>query len=571
MRAPSGRRLTGYLFLCFSAALLACSCRAPAVTGFPWKDAGGASLFFTQSSSWPEGEEGRFAAERRSNRYSLKRSLDLPAGSSIVVELGRGAASEAAPRVRLSLSPNADGSSPLLTAGFPLLVGRASLSLPLDQSSRIGSLVVSAEEPTGSFSIESIRIQPVFRGIDRGISEVRVSSGFSLAKNQGYQELSIKKPFAGLPEPEFAREPKLAREPNISGAPGRPGILLEYGPSSPGTLLRLDAWAVDGSARNYTMRTHPGGARTALDTSILPRDTVLLALRAPEGLEIKSFFAAELSVEDYELADLGRVLLSDSPIAGFSVYRWDLLPSVLVFDFKDYGTQDRYLKRLAFFVEKIGFRGTLVKDEDLAALHGWNAHDYGPEDLAAFFRAAKERSFPLNPEEKELEGLLLRDGLIMESGGKLEPGKGAMISIARESGAALRWTFAVHESTHAIFFSDADYRGFARSLWSSLDQKEKWFWKTYLGWAGYDTGSDYLMGNEFQAYLLQQPIAASEDYFTKRKSSELLEKHPELEEKVAAYMAAYGTSFAQRARLLEAWLFRKYGIEAGRTVCLTRR
>jgi hypothetical protein len=335
--------------------------------------------------------------------------------------------------------------------------------------------------------------------------------------------------------------------------------------------LRLDVIAADGRALGYTIRTHPGGTRTTLDTSLLPLDTALLKIRAPDGIEIRSFFAAGLGIADYDLADLGRVLLSASTFEDFSVYRWDLLPSVLIFDFKDYATQDRYLKRLAFYVEKTGFRGTLVKDEDLASLHGWNAHDYGPEDLAAFFREARGRSFPLDPEERQLEDLLLRDGIIEESGGRLEPGKGAIISIARESGAALRWIFAVHESTHAIFFSDPDYRAFARSLWSSIDQKEKWFWKTYLGWAGYDPGSDYLMGNEFQAYLLQQPIAAVEEYFTTRKSAELLEKHPELEEKVSAYMAAYGKSFAQRAKSLEAWLHRKYGIEAGRTVFLTRR
>ena len=94
--------------------------------------------------------------------------------------------------------------------------------------------------------------------------------------------------------------------------------------------------------------------------------------------------------------------------------------------------------------------------------------------------------------------------------------------------------------------------------------------KAYFGWAGYDVSSDYLMGNEFQAYLLQQPVAAAEEYFTKRKSAELLEKHPELKEKVDAYMAEFGPSFARRSRQLEAWLYAKYGVEAGRTVFLTR-
>jgi hypothetical protein len=77
------------------------------------------------------------------------------------------------------------------------------------------------------------------------------------------------------------------------------------------------------------------------------------------------------------------------------------------------------------------------------------------------------------------------------------------------------------------------------------------------------------MGNEFQAYLLQQPVQMAEEYFSKRKSEELLEKHPELKERVDEYMAKYGKSFAQRAKQLESRLYAKYGAEAGRTVFLT--
>jgi len=554
MSARAGR-IAVFLFLCLAASfLLLSSCRTQTVSGFVWKDAAGAALIFTQTGSWPAGEEGRFAAGRQSNRYSLAKSFAVPALSSIVVEIRRGAAAQSSTRVKVSLSPKRDGSSPTASPSFPLLAGRVYLTLPIDTGARIASLSVSEEGTIGDFSIESIALSPSFRGIEIGPSDVRVSSGFTLASGQGYQELSIEKPFTGVGE--------------AGGARGQ-GIFIEYGNSAPGGSMRLAALSEGGASRVFAIRTHPGGARTVLDP-LLIGDCSSLRLRAPEGLEIKAFYAAVLGIEDYELADLGRVLLSKAPIAEYSVYRWDLIPSVLIFDFKDYATQDRYLKRLAFFVEKLGYRGTLLKDEDIAALHGWNAHDYGSEDLAAFFRAAREKSFPLDAAEKELEGVLLREAVIVESGGTFEPGKGAMISIARESGDALRWTFAVHESTHAIFFSDADYRRFARSLWSSLEEREKWFWKTYLGWAAYDVGSDYLMGNEFQAYLLQQPTAAVEEYFVKRKSAELLEKHPELEEKVNAYMAEFGSAFTRRAKELEAWLYKKYGVEAGRTVFLTR-
>jgi hypothetical protein len=538
------------------------SCSAPAVAGFQWKDASKIPVAFSEASSWPPGEEGVFSARQKTNRYMPARPLAIEAGQSIAVRLSRGPAAEGAgsagteepPRARISLSASRDGSSPLALASFPLLADDQSLFLPLESNSRIASLSVSSEDASRPFRISSIEALPSLRGIDRGSSGLRVSSGFTFARSEGYQELTIKRPFASL---------------GRAGGEGGPGLLLEYAGAPKGSAFRLEARLAGGGVRTFTLRGHPSGIRTVLDESILPSDTELLTLRAPTGADIRAFYAAELPLEDFELADLGRVLIDKSPTADYSVYRWDLLPSVLILDFKDYAAQDKCLKRLAFFVEKIGFRGVLAKDEDIASLHGWNAHDYRPEDLASFFQAARDRSFPLGAEERELERLLVRAGTLKETGGKLTPGPGALISISRESGAALRWTLAVHESTHAIFFTDQAYRSFARALWASLDSGERWFWKTYFGWAAYDVGSDYLMGNEFQAYLLQQPAAAADEYFSKRKAAELLEKHAELAPRVDEYMAAYGTSFSQRARQLEAWLYRKYGIEAGRTVFLT--
>jgi len=551
MRAARAKRLAASRFLFLAAASLASfSCRIPAVGGFPWKDASGASMPFTQKASWPRGEEGHFTAGRRSNAYVLERSFLAPAGSALVVSVGSGTVGAAPTLIRLVLGPARDASSPTPGSSFSLQAERESFVLPFSTSSRIASLGVESEGG-GDFTIESIESVSAFRGFDRGGPRLRVSGDFSYAAVGGDEELVIHRPFAGLKS-------------------DRAGLLIDYGPSPRGDAMRLDALTEGGRALGFTIRAEPGGARMALDAGLLPLDAAGIRLRIPEGMEVKAFYAAELDAEDYDLADLGRVLLDGAPLGAYSVYRWDLLPSVLVFDFKDYATQDRYLKRLAFFAEKLGFRGKILSDRELASMRGWNAHDYGPDGLADFFRAAREKGFPLRAEEIELEGVLLRAGIIRMSEGRIGPGEGAMISISRESSEALRWTFAVHESAHAIFFSDAGYRAFARSLWSSLDRREKWFWKTYFGWAGYDVASDYLMGNEFQAYLLQQPTADAEEYFTKRKAPELLKRHPELKEKMDSYMAEFGASFQQRAKTLEAWLYGKYGVEAGRTILVTR-
>ena len=91
--------------------------------------------------------------------------------------------------------------------------------------------------------------------------------------------------------------------------------------------------------------------------------------------------------------------------ATIEVYRWDLFPDILIMDTVGFAVQDRMFTRLAYFLEKQGWRGKLLGNARLAGRHGWNAHDYGPEGLAAFFSAVKESNFPLNPEEQALRQL----------------------------------------------------------------------------------------------------------------------------------------------------------------------
>jgi hypothetical protein len=540
----------------FAALLLAflslAACAERPLLSFPWTDSSGNRLGFARRDRVPEGSEGYLEAGAEPCSLALAKPLYIPAGRALAftvepVETGK------APRssIEIELSSGGSGTAAVAKAAFPIFGGPATFYLTPATGIRVALAELRA---VGSrLKIDSIATVAAFRGIDGGKSGLRVSSGFSLVRGEGGSTYRISSPFVGLAQGKGA------------------GLLLDYSSAPGGSSMRIDVAAPGARELSFALRCRPSGTRTVLDEGMIPLDADSVSIRLPAGAELRSCFAALVDPKDYELADLGRVLATSPPSSGYSLYRWDLLPKVLVFDFRDYATQDSYLKRLAFYVEKIGYRGRLAKDEELAPLHGWNAHDYRAEDLASFFQAARDKAFPLGAEEKELEGLLLEKGLIVLSGdGSLAAGQGAMISISRESSESLRWTFAVHESTHAIFFVDADYRSYARGLWASLGKDEKWFWKTYLGWAGYDVGSDYLMGNEFQAYLLQQPARSAEEYFSKRKAVELLEKHPELQDKVDAYMKQFGLSFAARAAQLEAWLKAKYGVEAGKTVFLTR-
>jgi len=538
-------------------AILAWSCEAQPVSGFRWLDAEGKEAAFSQSERWPEGKEGLFVESSAANRYTLSSPVAVPRGRAIAVDVERieGGATVGAtsPRVTLGISSEADGDPATLEASFPLIERSARFYLRPKALTRVASLYAKSVGGAG-FRIVEISTPPTLAGIEEGPEGPSVSSGFRLAIGSGARELTIDSPFEGL----------------AAGS----GLLVAYGPakgrSGQGASIVIDARSEGGGTASMSLRMGPGSGRTVLGVELFSSDAARIVARSPEGRDISAFCARQFESRDYELADLGRVLASGAPRDGedFAIYRWDALPSVIVLVFKDYDAQDRYLKRLAFFVEKAGYRGTLQKDEVIAPLHGWNAHDYRPEDLAAFFEKARKSDFRLSSQEKALEKLLEGRGLIKEGGGTIGPGEGALISISLESVPALRRTLLVHESTHAIFFADEEYRSYVRRLWDSIGDSEKWFWKAYFAWAAYDTGSTYLMANEFQAYLLQQPLSLAREYFTKRKPDELLEKHPELSQKVEEYMKAYGASFEARARDLDGWLSRKYGFQAGKTYFL---
>jgi len=199
--------------------------------------------------------------------------------------------------------------------------------------------------------------------------------------------------------------------------------------------------------------------------------------------------------------------------AAFAIYRWDRFPSVIVLDMADFAAQDRMFSRLAFYLEKRGYRGRLLSDSRLAGKHGWNAHDYGPDGLASFFNAASAARFPLDAEEQLLRGIALREGIVAQGEESLLPGSGAVLSISRSSSRYERILLLAHESYHAIYFCSEEYRALCDRLWRSAPAAERLFMTRLLGALGYDPDDRKLVINEFQAYLLQQPKSAAAAYF----------------------------------------------------------
>jgi len=559
MRAPltgrCRRAAVGRLSLLLSLGVAASSCAVPSVEGFSWKGARGA-VAFDQTAAFPKGQEGRLLPERPANAYLPRSPIAATAGQSLELDLRVSPAAGDAPtraqeplRLTIALASDRKGKAVFFEASPRLREGRTRYAIPLPPGVVPARLALALADPKADprgVELAGVAVLPAFRGLILDPEGTRLSPGFSLYRRGAEQVAVVETPFRDL---------------GAEGGDGGAALVVEYEAGSSGQLS-LSA----PGAPPRTVRLRAAGAKLVLPAALFPAGCASLELRAPGALRLRSVAARRLPAEELELLDLGAILdlPARDPGADFDLYRWDLLPSVLVFDFKDYATQDRYLKRLAFFVEKKGFKGRLAPDAEIAGLHGWNAHDYRTEDLAAFFEAARASSFPLLREERELAGILAARGLIREKGGRFEAGEGALISITRESAPYLRSMFVTHESTHAVFFADAEYRAFVGAAWAAVPAEEKWFWKLYFGWMNYDTANAYLMANEFQAYLLQQPLFKVEEYFTKVLPPRLLENHPELAPRIEAYMKDYGASFALRAAELEGYLSRKYGILAGR-------
>ena len=270
-------------------------------------------------------------------------------------------------------------------------------------------------------------------------------------------------------------------------------------------------------------------------------------------------------------ADPGLVLewpVENRRNSNFELFRWDRFPSLLIFDTADYAVQERLLKRLAFFVEKAGFRGRLASDREIAALHGWNAHDYRAEDLARFFDIARTTNFPLLDEERELERILLKEGIIRESSAGIAAGRGGIISISRESPDYLRYRFMTHEGFHGLFFIDEDFRNFSRSRWERLPVTAKRFIISFFEYQQYDTKDEYLLINEFMAHILQQPVSQAADYFGRNlpqrlesswRSTVLPEKN-----EASGTWPALAAAFTAEAQAFSAYVNQRWGLAAGR-------
>jgi len=256
----------------------------------------------------------------------------------------------------------------------------------------------------------------------------------------------------------------------------------------------------------------------------------------------------------------------------YELFEWDRFPGVLFFDTLDYKIQDDFFRRLAFFVEKAGYRGQLLDDEFLADKHGYNAHDYRAESLADFFETARKSRFPLNQKERLLYEILVQNGVLVQNAdSSISAGRGAVISISQNSSRALRYQFVAHEGWHGLYFIDEEFRNTVASIYYTLDEKTIAYLRRYFQVTpslNYDVDDDYLMKNEFMAYMLQKPVNEVGPYFVamaSRSHSQVYAK--ELADYIISTEAA---GFVSAATLLEEYVSGRWNLAAGRVWLISR-
>ncbi len=400
------------------------------------------------------------------------------------------------------------------------------------------------------------------------------ASGFHMRKTEGKRVVYLQEGMNRI-SPLYYTFTSLSRGAANRFHQAQIGFTYSYSGQVPSSLsLTLTG---EGKVVHHRIIVRPGGSQLYFysdEEGMIPEG--LSVTDAPVGFHLTSLtvkpFSRYVPVSYKPIpADLGVILRYKEASwrrNDFELFSWTLFPDFLLIDFRSYALQSAFLKRLAFFLEKKGYAGRLLTNDELAPLHGWNAHDYRAEDLALFFNTAAASGFHLNPEEYLLSDILLANHVLKKIGTRFVPVSGGFLSFTQESSPRLRYLFITHEGYHGVFFSSPRYRQAVQTVWDGLSPVEQSFWREFLDWKGYNIQDPYLVVNEFQAYLMQQKLDRVNHYYKEYIIPKLDHFFPGRKGEMESFLAQYPDHFISSAEKIQAAVSRIKGITAGELRCV---
>ncbi|MBN2511073.1 MAG: hypothetical protein JXB03_12410 [Spirochaetales bacterium] len=513
--------------LLLSLALLSFSCAHTHIEDFPFITENGTSVELKESPSFSPGEEGRLFEKEQgygTPDYRFTRDIDLKGRNAMFF---------------INYEHGISGSVILRYGGeedsFPLPASDAPVTeavFPLRDGAVLTGFSVISSFPSPQWRIRGAGIRSEFTGMKMEQGVPVLSPGF------GYTQKDTRIICS------FTADPGLDV-----------GLIYRYEGDSQALQDQVSVYDSYGN-QPFKVRLLPG-----VHNLIIPGEYFNGTIHVEHTGQINKI---ELlgNIDNY--IDLGMLIAPKEQMTDdYRVYRWTDFPDILLIDTLSYQVQSALFRRLAFFVEKRGYAGRILSDAELEGLHGWNAHDYRAFDLANFFNLAKKEAHVLNTYELQLATVLLEAGIINEKDGFYEPVKGGILSVSRESSDYLRELFLAHEGYHGIFFSEKDFEDYVLDLYNRLDREFLNFWKLFLGWKGYDTGNEYLMANEVQAYLLQLPLNRIDAYYKDYIIPGMMEKFPDTADDLEPFIDKEYSLFYDTAFLLHNHIEERTGYGAG--------
>jgi len=122
-----------------------------------------------------------------------------------------------------------------------------------------------------------------------------------------------------------------------------------------------------------------------------------------------------------------------------------------------------------------------------------------------------------------------------------------------------------------VYYSLAEFRKLVERTWLELPEEQKNFWHFYFTWMGYDTADHYLLVNEFQSYLLQQPLSRIDSQYKTMIAERLKATYPGRREWLDMLFTRYPEMFSRPARILSDYLEAAAGIRAGEVLTVRER